>query len=365
MGVEVISITVGGTRYTAFESINVKSAFNEAARSFDFEVAAEPGPSATNQIFTVGAKVQIYANSDLLLTGYVDRRKPRIDAKSALISVEGRSSSQDLIDGAAEHKTGRFKKKDPKEIGEEVSKNYSETGFETDQKLEKVDQYQLNPGETVFRCVEKLCRQQGMTLHGTAEGKIKITKAGQKRHGGGLIEGKNIKVGTADHNGSNRHSKYTVLGQRPFDHGVDALEIQAVVKDSGVNRHRPVIVAQDEDTTKPRAKKRAKNRRDRAAGDALKATIDTQGFRDEGGTIWTAGNLVWVESPFLDIAQDMLIESVTFRQDDKGSIATLALTDPKSYGGEGGGGGKGNKSGSSWKQSGDADDSETEGGEEL
>lgn len=353
MGIEVFTILVGGGRWTAFEEIAVKAAFDEAARSFTFTVAAELGASPTNAIFTVGALVQIFTNGDLLLKGFVDRRQPRFDAKSAIISVSGRSSSGDLIDGAAEHKTGAFQKKDPKQIADEISSQYSETGFETDQKLEKIDQYQLTPGESVFRCIEKLCRQQGMTLHGTAEGRIKITKAGSERHSGGLIEGQNILTGTADHNGSNRHSKYTVRGQRPFDHGIDNLEIESVIKDSGVDRHRPVIIVQDEDTTKKRAKDRAKNRRDRAAGDALKATIDTQGFRDDSGGIWTPGKLVWTQSPFLDIAQDMLIESVTYRQDSKGSIATLQLTDPRSYGGKGG---KGNKSGSEWSQ----DDSEAE-----
>lgn len=353
MGPEYITIEVGGARWSAFEEIAVKAAFDEAARSFTFLVAAELGASPTNAIFRKGARVEIYANSDLLLRGFVDRKRPRFDAKSAIISVSGRSSSGDLVDGAAEHTTGAFRNKDPKQIADEISREYSETGFETDQSLKKVDQYQLTPGESVYRCVEKLCRQQGLTLYGTAEGKIKITKAGSQRHSGGLIEGQNILTGESDHNGSNEHSKYTVRGQRPFDHGIENLEIESVIKNSGVDRHRPVIIVQDEDTTKQRAKDRAKNRRDRAAGDALKATIDTQGFRDDAGTLWAPGWLVWTESPFLDIAQDMLIESVTYRQDSKGSIATLQLTDPRSYGGKGG---KGNKSGSEWSQ----DDSEAE-----
>ena len=76
-------------------------------------------------------------------------------------------------------------------------------------------------------------------------------------------------------------------------------------------------------------------------------------FRDESGKIWEPGKLVWVESAFLDIAQDMLIERVSYQQDDGGSIATISLTDPRSYGGEGG---KGNKSGSTWSR----DNSEAE-----
>lgn len=352
MGSEVISIVVGGMRYTAFEEVEISAAINEAARTFRFTVAAELGASATNSIFSVGAEVAVYANDDLLLNGYVDSREPEFEGDRAQISVAGRSRSADLVDSSADHETGRFENKDPQAIGSELANGFGAT-FETDQQLEKVEQYQLTPGATVFREIEKLARQQGMTLAGTAEGNIKITKAGTERHAGGLIEGMNILRGRAMHNGANRHSKYKVRGQRPFDHGKDALEIEAVVADSGVSRHRPVIVIEDDDTTKDRAKKRAKNRRDRAAGDALKANITTQGFRDQGGMVWTPGRLVWTESPFLDIAQDMLIERVQYSQSEQGSTALLSLTDPRSYGGQGG---KGNKSGADWDQ----DDSEAE-----
>jgi prophage tail gpP-like protein len=352
MGVEVVTVNVGGMTYTAFELSSVRAAFNEAARSFRLEIAAELGASATNAIFRVGAKVTISANGDLLLTGFVDQKQPRIEALKAMITVSGRSNSGDLVDSSAKHETGQFENKDPLEIGNDVAKGIG-AKFTTDQQLEKLEQYQINPGESCFRLVEKMARQQGMTICGEADGNAKITKAGSKRHAGMLKEGHNILTGTADHNGSNRHSEYTVRGQRPFGHGTDALEIQAIARDKGVDRHRPIIIVQDEDTTKKLTKKRAKNRKDRAAGHALKATIDTQGFRDDGGKLWEPGYLVWVESPFLDIAQDMLIESVTYQQSEQGSIATIGLTDPRSYGGSGG---KGNKSGSEWSQ----DDSEAE-----
>ena len=346
MGIEVVTISAGGGSWTAFEEFSVHAAFNKAARSFLIEVAAELGASATNRIFEVGTEVAISANGDRLLTGFVDCKEPSFAANKAMISISGRSKSADLIDGSAEHETGQFENKDPLEIGQEISSRYG-AKFETDQQLEKVEQYQLTPGETCFRCVEKLTRQQGMTITGTAEGNARITKAGAERNGP-LVEGKNILSGTAQHNGSNRHSKIIVRGQRPFGHGDDNLEIEEEERDNAVKRHRTIIIIQDEDTTRARAKKRAKNRKNRAAGNALKATVSVQGFHDEAGKLWTPGALTWTESPFLDIAQDMLIESVTYKQNDGGSITTLNLVDPRAYGGEGAGGGKGNKSGAAW-----------------
>lgn len=365
MGPEVLSVVVGGVRYTAFEEVRVTAAMNKAARTFSLTVAAEFGAPATNAIFAVGTELEIYANADLLLTGFVDGKQPKMSAQDATIDVNGRSSSGDLIDSSADHKTGRFEKKTPLEIGKELSAKFKKTGFTSDQQLEKVDQYQLTPGESVFRCIEKMCRQQGMTLAGTADGQINITKAGTSRQGGALIEGQNILEGTANHSGANRHSSYKIRGQRPFDHGEQNLELEAEEMDGAVGRYRPFIGIEDEDTTKGLVKKRAKNRKDRAAGNALKASIRVQGFRDDTGQLWQPGNLVWTESPFLDIAQDMLIEQVEYAQSEAGSIATLSLTDPRAYGGQGAGGGKGNRSGKEWRVGDGGDAGESGGGEEL
>jgi prophage tail gpP-like protein len=340
--IELVSIN----GYTAFEDVSVRVAFNEAARSFSAKLAAELGASATSRVFDVGTEVTITFNGETVLTGYVDAKEPHIAAKEAYITISGRSKSADLIDSSGKHKTGYFENKDPVEIGKAISEGI-EAQFETDQQLEKIEQYKLQQGESCFRCVEKLARQQGLTIFGTAEGNAKLTKAGSKRQGGSLIEGVNIKSGTAHHNGANRHSSIIVRGQRPFGHGDENLQIEAKEQDGAVKRYRPLIIVQDEDTDKKRATKRAKNRKNRAAGNALKATIVVQGFHDDGGQLWEAGNLVWTESPFLDLAQDMLIESIDFNQSDGGSIATLNLVDPRAHGG-GGSEGSGNKSGSEW-----------------
>lgn len=346
MGHEIITISVGGNTYMSHIECQVSAAFNEAAREFQFTVAAELGASATNAIFAIGTEVTISAGGDQLLAGHVDVREPTFAARRAEISVSGRSKSGDLVDGSAEHDTGQFEDKDPLEIAQEISKDYG-AKWETDQKLEKIEQYQITPGESCFRCIEKLTRQQGLTIAGTPEGNAKITKAGSERNGP-LLEGGNIYSGTAHHNGKNQYSKIIVRGQRPFGHGDDNLEIEAQLEDGTVKRHKTIIIVQDEDTTKERAEKRAKNRRNRAAGNALKATITTQGFRDDAGKIWTPGALTYIESPFLDISQDMLIEKVVYRQSEGGSFATLSLVDPRAYDGQGAGGGKGNKSGAVW-----------------
>jgi prophage tail gpP-like protein len=124
VGHEKITISAGGGSYDAFEECEVSAAFNEAARTFSFTVAAELGASATNAIFAIGTGITIHLSSDLVLTGQVDTREPSFAARKAEITVTGRSKSADLVDGSAEHETGQFENKDPLEIANEVSSEY-------------------------------------------------------------------------------------------------------------------------------------------------------------------------------------------------------------------------------------------------
>jgi prophage tail gpP-like protein len=353
MGAERIRVEVGGNVFTAWERVAVRAGFDEACRSFSLKAATELGAAATHATFALGVEIQIFADDDLLLAGYVDRRHPRLGEDATEIVIHGRSKAIDLVECSAVHDSGDFENLTPLDIGNAIAAGIA-ARFETDQQLDKIPRYHLAQGKTIFTVVEELCRDQTKTLTGTAAGNVLITKAGSARHGGGLYEGGNIIEADADHNASNRHSKYIVRGQRPTGHGAGALEIEAIANDARVRRFRPLIIVQKEDTSKARAKGRAATRRDRAAGNALKSEITVQGFRDDTGALFEPGRLIWTESATLGIAQDMLIESADFSQSSKdGSLTSLGLVDPRAYDGDKG---KGNRS----TDDNDLDDSEAE-----
>ena len=348
MKTERVEVMVDGSPVRSWQRIAIRAAMKEACRSFSLVAAFEGGPRATHALFRTGASVKIAATGATIFNGFVDRRQPQISATDAQLTVSGRSKGQDAVDSSAKHKTGRFDKKTPLEIAKEIAPGGVE--FSADVELDTVPEYQLTPGATVFREIERLCRDQGVTLQGEPDGGIKLTDArNAKRHAGALIEGKNIKQATADHNDSNRHSEITVRGQSYDSHGPDALQIEATAQDSSITRKRPLILVVDGNTDKTRVKKRAKNRRARAAGHGRKASITVVGWRDEGGTLWTPGQLIYTESESLDLAQDMLIETADYSQEamGQGTQCVLGLVDPRAYGGKNKGS---NKSGSEWSQ---------------
>lgn len=346
MGPELVTLLAGGKRWTAFESIEVEAALDHAARSFEMTVAAELGATATAWALKPGTAIDIQFNGDLAFRGFSDRYRPQLSEREGRIEISGRAKAQDFIDGAAidPQGTGRFENQTLLEIAQALDQFGA--GITSDQELEPIEEYQITPGESAFGAIEKLARKQGLTLAGQPDGSIKITKAGTTHHTGGLFEGVNFLGASADLDWSHRHSKIIVRGQAPDGDDETALQVEATAEDTAVKRNRPLILIEDGDIDQAAAQKRADTRRDREAGESLKASGTVQGFRDDAGKLWTPGNLVWVQSAFLSVTQNMLIKHVRFAQSrGGGSVTTLTLIDPRAFGGKSG---KGSDAGEAW-----------------
>jgi prophage tail gpP-like protein len=352
MDEEIVRVSTNGGTIDSVLVIEVTAGFNEAARSFQLTVAAEAGGEQTASQFVVGAnagaKVTITSNGDLLLTGYVDRYQPMLSrhkgAAEAKIHVAGRGKGQDFVDNSAQFEGGRFQGKTLLEMAQAL--DLFGVGVHSTVQLEPIPEYQITQGETVFRLLERLGRSQGVTLTGKADGSIEIAGSSTGSNSD-LVEGVNIITIKVDHNWSNRHSHIKVLGQAEGPDDED-LEIEGEAEDQAVDRYRPLVIVQDDDTDKKRARKRAKHRRDHEGARSLQAEVTVQGFHDDGGKLWEPGHIVWCESKFAAIAQNMLIERVVFHQERKhGSTAVLSLVDPKAYGAEAS---KSNESDPSWDE---------------
>lgn len=352
MGPEKIAVSAGGTWWGSFEAVDVIAGANEAARSFRLEIAAQLGGLGTAWTFQGGTEISIYANEDLLATGYVDRYHPMLDQHNkAVVEVSGRGKGQDAVDCSALHDTGYFENQTVLQIAQTLDQ--FGIGFSSDQQLAQIPFYQITPGESVFRCIEKLCRQQGLVLAGQPDGSINITKASSATNTP-LVEGYNCKSLEADHNWAGRHSHAIARGQRARGTGAANLQIEQMARDSSVDRYRPILIVVDGDTDNQRAQQRAKWRLAREAGHALKGSVATQGFHDDNGKLWTPGYSSWTDSQFLNIQQNMAIERVHYSQRRRsGSITRISLCDPRALGGQGSSGVGGADTNSAWDMGGE------------
>lgn len=360
MAFEIVTLKTAGLTLRPV-TISIEIAMDEAARSFEAKVK-QPGMGQAQllQALRSSPPVTIHARAsdgysrddgdggDLLLTGHVEKRSPALRSAENELPIAGRSKTGDLVDSSAEHDTGEFKSKKAPEILTPLAKDYGIT-VESDLTHKPRDMVRLRPGETVFTFAERLARTEGFTITDTEKGNLKLAKAGTKRHAGALTEGVNVLDASAVHDDSKRFSKVKVKAQAPSGYGADELQVEAEASDEGISRKRVRVIVPPETIKKSDSRERAKWHRDRAAGEGTTCEVTVPGWRDEAGTVWTPGWLVFAEMPSLDVIQDMLIKKVSLKQSDaeggEGTQAVLSLVDARAFGGKKA---KGSKSGKQW-----------------
>lgn len=331
---EFITVVAGGEVFDGWTESEVVFGLNRAARSFTLKVSEEGPPPDKLWTFRPGTKVDIYANDDLLATGYVDDYAPSYDAEHHEVTVTGRSKAGDYVDSSADVPGGLFENKTPEEIARELDRYGIGIGARVPG--EKIPYYQLHQGETAFRAAERACRQQGICLMGKADGSIELTNAEKAgRQPGSLVLGQNILAANGHVSHAKRFSDYTIKGQGRAGHGEGALRVAETAEDPAVQRYRNRTVIAETGTDNARASERAKIEAQRLAGLSTRATVTAQSFRDDTGALWEANNLVFVDCPWLRIHGDMLIETVRLTQSKEGgSVSLLALVDPRAFKGK-------------------------------
>jgi prophage tail gpP-like protein len=349
VALEQVTVTVGGSNFTQWESISIHASVKHAARTASIHFVDTVGAPMAQGIFSGSPPITISATGDLLFTGYVDCIEPKLSPTEYVVDISATSKGQDAVDSSVNHTKPDYVNsnvlkvaQDQDQYGINFSCDFSPDGF---------PRWRPNPGTTLFESLMPLCEDENATMAGQPDGSIKITRAGAtaQPQGGYLLEGMNIVDGSATFNTSGQHSKVQVHGQSYKGTGAQSLQIMAEADNSQITRTRPVVEHHDRDTDTARVTRRATRRRDREQGEGIRANISKlPGWRDSTGMLWTPGNKVYVISPSLYLSQYMLIEQVVYSQsghEHEGTKCDLHLVDPRAQGGMGGGV---NQSGSAW-----------------
>jgi prophage tail gpP-like protein len=274
------------------------------------------------------------ASGTILITGYVNTYGPRM-ARNGQHSVELmiRGNQMHAVDSSAYHPTGEWVRTPPEQIISELS---SRVGVETvaHGSLDTQNIFRLQKGETIVNEALRLLQPRMATLHGDSFGKLNIFPYGfaYGTHPGILAHGVNIEEMSATLSADMRFDEYYVLIQSPDGTGDESLSSEGVATDPGVPMRRTKIINNLLDGKQADAARRAQWQAARAFGFSCQADVTVPGWRDQAGTVWQPGFMVFVYAPALKLDQNMLIEVVTYRQDRTGTFTDLHLVHPAAYG---------------------------------
>lgn len=327
MPLEDVRVEAGG-RLLFVKQVTVTAGAERAVRTAKVLLAPESLQAGLGVRW--GEPAVVTAGGEPIVTGFVRDINASHDAENHEVTIGIASKTVDETECGIDHKTGHVEKVTLKQILTEYGSQLDivETG-----EMEVVPYHQAEPEETRFQTVERIARRQGVVLHDDGDGRLVLASAPEGRHEGGLALGVNIAAAAASYSEQGRYSRTIVKGQSSKGHGAAVLRLKATATDSEVTRDRVKVIVLEADATEDAVKRRADTRRRRAAGRSVSAQVTTPGWRDRAGKLWQVNYLVYVDDPAIGMAQDLVIQSVTFTQGDR-TTAQLTLVDPRALGGE-------------------------------
>lgn len=331
-----VLLTVNGAAYEGWKEVTVVRSIETISGQFSlsisdrFPLQDEPWPIREGDACTVQIEGQT------AITGYVDARNIDYSSDDHAFSVSGRDMAGDLVDCAADVGTWELKNQARIDIIHKLSAPYGVSvtlgsGVVLPPAKEK---FALNPGESAFEAIDRLCRECGVLPVSDGRGGVVLTKPGHARAVDALRLGVNILSCRATFDVSGRFQTYKVKAQRKGSDetsGKDAAAVAGTAQDNGARSGRVLIVRAEAGMTPAEAKTRAEWEAAVRAARGVGISVTVQGHTQSNGQLWPLNALVPVDDKWIGVKGDMLISEVSYQVGSAGSTTVLSLKPPDAF----------------------------------
>jgi prophage tail gpP-like protein len=343
-------LRVNGREYGGWKTMRVTRGIEAIAGSFDVSVSEKWNGQSDPWPIIEEDEVVVAIGGETVLTGWVDKRSITIGADEHSFQVSGRDKAGALVDCSAllnDNGSSKAKKKRSWEFANvpllTLAKKLGAV-HGVDVVLDPPDlslpapakKLSVEPGDTMFEVLDRACRLVGVLPVSDGTGGIKLMRPGTGRAHDALIEGQNIKTGSAAYDATGRFRTYEVHGQHPGTDqfsGVAAAAVSAEADDLNVRRDTRVLLVRAENAlTVEYAKARAQWEAIVRAAKANSLEVVVVGWRQGNGDLWPFNKLVSMKSSRLGVDGDMLITQVEFSADPgTGKLTRLSLKPPNAF----------------------------------
>ncbi|MGU7784878.1 phage baseplate assembly protein [Burkholderia sp. PU8-34] len=335
-------LSIGGQSISGWTDVRVTRGIERLPTDFDLGLTELYPGQLDRVVVQPGDECVVKIGPDVVLTGYVDRYVPSMDARGHSIRVAGRGKCQDLVDCAAFWPNGQISGTSALDVASKLAAHYGITVSCDVQNLRAIPQFNLFLGESCYEIIERVSRYSSLLVYDAPDGNLVLAQAGTVQASSGFQQGVNVQAASVQYSADQRFQTYTAFTQSVqmySDIGV-AGNVIAQVTDSGVKRTRErVIVAEAVQGFQDLAKQRATWEMNRRIGRAAVVMLTTDSWRDSAGALWTPNTLVPILLPQLKLADESgtgpvtwLIGDVTYQRNlQSGTTATITAMRPEAY----------------------------------
>lgn len=332
-----ITLYVGGRKYEGWENVSVSRSVEAVAGSFDLTATDKWYLDTERWQIMPGDLCELQANDLTLITGYVDCIAPSIGKDAHQISITGRDKTADLVDCSAVVASYEIRGQKLKTIAEMLCKPFGITVRAESDTGEAFPSVAIQPGETVWSCIDRLARQRKVAVTTDGSGNLVFAAIGAGTAHDVLTEGGNILSADAVYDFAGRYSQYIVKGQLQAtgdsQDGWNAPQhaVQGKASDMNVKRYRPLVITAESGVYESSATTRAEQEAKRRAGDSSQINVTVQGWTQSNGEIWPLNAMARLKCPSLYVEDKFVIASVTYGIGNDGTTTTMVLKRPDAY----------------------------------
>lgn len=337
----VAEISVNGTKYTGWETVEVSRSFDDrTVTSFKFTATESDGYASWAALkIKPGDKCQIILGGrPAIEKGYIEIRQASYTSKAHGLLLAGRCYTGDVIDSSVDAKSGQFKNTTYEQVCRSVLQPHG-VKFRVDNQPDGDGKFKLvnvQFGETVWSLVERLTRQVNLHLREETDGTIVAFK-GTRGSAGDLAEGRNILSGFCEIDYTGLFDRNVSVSQSPGSDqawGEKARNAEAVQTTSVLGRNRLNKFLAEEPGDQETMKRRVQREVDEQIGTSTTVRVTVPGWFS-GGDLWLneIGKTVTVDSPMLfpgkNGRMNLAIRAVSSTQGPEGTLSTIDLCLPQ------------------------------------
>jgi prophage tail gpP-like protein len=266
-------------------------------------------------------------NDEVLIDGYVDRPRHKVDAESWSLEADGRSLTGQLVDCSAVHDTGHWNGKTAQQIVADICRPF---GIEVSTNVvdfEPFNRFTLREGETAFDAIDRVCKIRALLPRSTPKG-LQLFSTDVP----GSVLPLDVASATAreyEDDSTKRYSEYLVRAT-----GVGSAEeafSAAVAKDTGVEIFRPLVVVGDAPARTKQAKQRAIWEANVRSGRGEKLSYRFLNPLNKTGKTYSPGQFYRVSDDLFGVDEIMIVQHATLSVDENSIDTQIELVRPGAY----------------------------------
>lgn len=326
-----IELRANGKVYDFGKEVVINRSLDAISSSFSLTLTQDP--KKTSFDFKPGDSCQVLMGDESLVSGYIDSKSIQFDAYSRSLTVQGRDRTGQLVDCSALRNPPTWQNVKFEKIASDLIKSFSiQIHIEADTGS-TFAAWHIEPGETVFECLERAARLRGLILIPNGKGELVVTKPKRAAVTFQLKEGENILSASLLEDVKQCYSEYRiqshVSGNLAYQTETASI-ITARANDSLEKRHRPLVVSAEGVGNSSSAKKRAEWERQVRRARSKKIEVIVSGWHVNEKP-WSLGNQVALNSPSLEVNSTFIISSLRFELSEQGRKTFLQLEDADAY----------------------------------